>query len=75
MPLFYLFYDNDQIDPDAYKIGSCEISDNNICPDSEFILSQHQNYIIYDLSKLNIDDFQPLTAKIIYNWLYTNYQP
>jgi len=75
MPLFYLFYDNDQIDPDAYKIGSCEISDNNICPDSESILSQHQNYIIYDLSKLNIDDFQPLTAKIIYNWLYTNYQP
>ena len=75
MPLFYLFYDNHQIDDsNGYKIGTCKIEAINTCPQTNHILSQRQNYIIYDLSDQDLSSYQPITAKIIYNWLYTNYQ-
>ena len=73
MPLFYLLYDNHQISPGAYKIGTCKIEADNSCPDSQFILSHRQNYIVYDLNQQNLEAYQSLTPQIIYNWLYVNY--
>jgi len=74
MPLFYLFYDNHQINENGYKIGTCKIDSETQCPNHQKIISQRQNYIIYDLNDQDLSSYQAITAKIIYNWLYINYQ-
>lgn len=70
LPLFYLLYDQNQIQDDAYKIGTC----NQFCPPAEKILVSSAPYTIYDLTNQDLNQYQHLTANKIYNWLYINYQ-
>ena len=73
LPLFYLYYENGQIENQAYKIGTCQPDETVSCPSNNSIISQRGHYLVYDLSQENLESYTSLTAQKIYNWLYINY--
>ena len=73
LPLFYLFYENGQIQDQAYKIGTCRADETVSCPPADSIISQRGHYLVYDLNQVSLESFTPLTAQKINSWLYINY--
>ena len=77
LPLFYLFYRQNRLDEQVgYKIGTCQPSEEVVCPSADLIIASSKNYQVYDLNSYTVDQLLPyfqFTPEIVYNWLYINY--
>ena len=77
LPLFYLYYRQNNIDPDSgYKIATCTPTQDNPCPDPSLIIASSPHYQVYNvnsLTDLQLSNYFQFTPKKIYNWLYINY--
>lgn len=75
LPLFYLYFKENKLSQQGYKIGACE----QWCPQNTVPFLKKENYSLYDLNNLSEDqlkslDFKRLTSEQIYDWLYDYYR-
>jgi hypothetical protein len=77
LPIFYLYYQNNQIDTkNGYKIATCRPTEKFECPSSDHLIVSTKNYQIYDIndySSYELQNYFQFTPEAIYNLLYINY--